>query len=406
MSFLEASNTTDPTNYDDDDDETMTLDSSRMSSIALPVAVGIVGLSVGISLELQDFCRIRKQPLAVCLGLVCQLVLVPSIGWLLTLIFDIQKELAVGCILLTLCPGGSSSNYVSVVAGGDGALSVSLTAVSSIVTTFTIPVFLDLAIRHFMKYNNDGNGNGARDDDLVDIDIAEIMLNIAMLTIFPILVGMLIKYCNEALARKLQMPLKVVAGLLLTAMIVAYIVTFRTLVRDAFSEITAPTLVLIVCMVCLSYGLAWTARLGARQCITICIESSIQYSGLAVTIGLTMLDTLRNAQGQIIFDPEKVIMPAAVYTVFLYPFGVGVIIFCWWRKGDLDFLMISPCRQKQRTDSDGAATRDMDQDEDDEEEAQQSPVKVNDGDDRNGAHQDDEEDKKSSNDSCSREYNA
>mmetsp|Transcript_16103 Transcript_16103/g.30651 ORF Transcript_16103/g.30651 Transcript_16103/m.30651 type:complete len:388 (-) Transcript_16103:341-1504(-) len=348
------------------DDDEFTVEGNLLSRIALPVAIAIVGVSVGISLQVQDFVRMRQQPFAAFLGLACQLILVPAVGWTLALLLDVRNELAVGMVLLTVCPGGSSSNYVSVMAGGDGALSVSLTAVSSIVTTFTIPVFLDLAIRRFMDIRDEGVDGQTEADDIppVDIDIFEIMLNIALLTLLPVAVGMIIKHSRPQLADRILAPLQGLAAVLLTAMLVAAMVAFRSLIRDAFGRVAAPTALLIACMMSLSYGAALMAGLQAQQRITICIESSIQYSGLAMAIGLSMLETIRNSAGDIIFDREKIIMPAAIYTVFLYPVGVGFIAVCWYlRSNNKEELLtgwFSLCQTKKRSDTDDAVSDDGD----------------------------------------------
>ena len=350
----------DEVNHDSSDDLTGDNDNT-LTKIALPISVAIIGLSVGVSLEMADFRHLVQHPVAAALGCACQLILVPAVGWLIATAFQLRNELAVGMVLLTTCPGGSSSNYVSVVAGGDGALSVSLTMVSSIVTTFTIPLLLEVAIRTFM---DEDRLEDDQDENLVNIRTGKIIGNIALLTLFPVAAGMGLRALYPKCARRSERPLKVLAALLLTAIVAAFLVTYwHELVLDAIRTIAGPTALLIVLMISLSYLVGWTWQLAQPQRITICVEASIQYSGLAVTIGLTMLDRIRDPDNPdvTLFRPEKTVMPAAVYTLFMYPVVVAVIFYCWWLRGVLLVPMACPCTNTTATASKRKETADESQ---------------------------------------------
>ena len=116
----------------------------------VPICIFLIMMGMGLSLVPNDFKRILKYPKAVSVGLLNQLILLPIIGFTLANIMPLEPEYAVGVMLLVLCPGGTTSNMFSHIAKGDVALSVTMTAVASLITVFTIPVVLNLSLVHFM----------------------------------------------------------------------------------------------------------------------------------------------------------------------------------------------------------------------------------------------------------------
>lgn len=126
------------------------MEQSELTKLFLPLALGIIMLGMGMTLTLADFRRIVKFPKAVLLGLGNQLVLLPLVGLVMIFAFDLKAELAVGLMLLALCPGGATSNLISHLAKADLALSITLTAISSVVVNFTLPFTLNMSLAHFM----------------------------------------------------------------------------------------------------------------------------------------------------------------------------------------------------------------------------------------------------------------
>jgi bile acid:Na+ symporter, BASS family len=122
------------------------MEQSLITALILPLALGIIMLGMGMTLTPADFRQVFTAPRAMVLGLANQLLLLPLLALLVALLFQLRAELAVGLLLVALCPGGPTSNIVSHLARADLALSVSLTAISSVITVFTIPVVLNLAL--------------------------------------------------------------------------------------------------------------------------------------------------------------------------------------------------------------------------------------------------------------------
>ena len=169
------------------------MQSNLFTAVLLPLALAIVMLGMGLSLLPVDFKRITRYPKAVAVGTVCQILLLPLIGALIALVVPMQPEIAVGLIILAVCPGGPSSNLVTYLAKGDVALSVSLTAVSSVITVFTIPLFANLALQYFLGTNTE-----------IALPIGSTMLQIFLITLLPIVVGMAIRQQFPGTARRLE----------------------------------------------------------------------------------------------------------------------------------------------------------------------------------------------------------
>jgi bile acid:Na+ symporter, BASS family len=126
---------------------------SILTTLVLPIALAIIMLGLGLSLKSDDFLRIFKYPKAVTIGLIGQLVILPIIALAIVKVIPMPPAIAVGLIVLALCPCGPSSNMITYLAGGDVALAVTLTVFSSMITIFTIPLFASLAVNSFLGTN-------------------------------------------------------------------------------------------------------------------------------------------------------------------------------------------------------------------------------------------------------------
>jgi bile acid:Na+ symporter, BASS family len=126
------------------------MEGGLLTEILLPVALAVIMLGMGLSLVTGDFKRILVHPKAILIGLFNQLILLPLLGFGLMYLFPIKPEYAVGIILLAACPGGPTSNLIAYLGRGDGALSISLTAFSSLVTIITIPFIVNYGMQLHM----------------------------------------------------------------------------------------------------------------------------------------------------------------------------------------------------------------------------------------------------------------
>jgi BASS family bile acid:Na+ symporter len=280
------------------------MQSNLFTAVLLPLALAIVMLGMGLSLVLEDFTRITRYPKAVAVGTVCQILLLPLIGVVITLVVPMQPAIAVGLIVLAVCPGGPSSNLVTYLAKGDVALSVTLTAVSSLITVFTIPIFTNLALQYFL-------GQRAA----IALPIGQSMLQIVLITLLPIAIGMAIRHQFPDTAHRLEKQMsRLAVGLL--ALIILLLLIREGSKLPGFLVQVGIGIVLLNLLAMLAGFLAGTLfRLPLAQQICIAIEVGIQNGTLAIAITAGLLN-----------NPDMAI-PAAVYSLFMYVTGFGAIFY-------------------------------------------------------------------------------
>ena len=165
-------------------------------------------LGMGLSLTLQDFKRVTVFPKAVIIGLICQVVLLPVLAFALMSVWEIKSEFAVGIILLAAVPGGPTSNLLAYLGKCDAALSITLTAISSLITIITIPFLVNYAMETFM-----GEGK------FVALPVLKTMLQILVITIIPVSLGMFLNKRYPKTALRFQRPVKIASAVFITIII-------------------------------------------------------------------------------------------------------------------------------------------------------------------------------------------
>lgn len=278
-----------------------------LKQVALPLALFAVLFGMGLSLVPADFRRVVLRPKAKITGLLCQLALLPAVAFALALAFRLPGELAVGLMVLAACPGGATSNVITHLARGDTALSVTLTAVSSVVCVFTIPWIVGWSMDWFL-------GAGAD----VALPFWKTLGQLAMVTILPIVCGMTLRHLRPALARRLERPANILAMVFLAAIIAAAVAREKDLARQ-FALAGPAAISLNILMMLAGYGTARLAGLPRTQRVTLSIETGIQNGTLALAITLGLLESARIA------------MPSVVYSLFM--FASGALAIAWFRRG-------------------------------------------------------------------------
>jgi bile acid:Na+ symporter, BASS family len=280
------------------------MQSNLFTAILLPLALAIVMLGMGLSLLPVDFKRITRYPKAVAVGTVCQILLLPLIGALIALVVPMQPEIAVGLIILAVCPGGPSSNLVTYLAKGDVALSVSLTAVSSVITVFTIPLFANLALQYFLGTNAE-----------IGLPIGSTMLQIFLITLLPTVIGMAIRQQFPDIARRLEKQMSRLAIGLLALIIVLLLVSESSRLPGFLVQVGIGIVLLNLLAMLTGFLAGKVFRLTPAQQISIAIEVGIQNGTLAIAITAGLLN-----------NPDMAV-PAAVYSLFMYVTGFGAILY-------------------------------------------------------------------------------
>jgi BASS family bile acid:Na+ symporter len=271
-----------------------------LTEIFLPVALGIIMLGMGLSLTLDDFKRIALFPKATFVGLFSQLVLLPAIAFGMLKLINLPPELAVGVMLLAFCPGGATSNLLSNLARADVALSITLTAISSMITVFTIPFFINLSMEHFI-----GEGK------YVELPVLKTMLQIIVITVIPVSIGMLLRWKYPNTSKGAEKSVKIASAVFITLIIIGVFLKERDNLVDFFVQVGLITLLINLVILAMAYGISKFFKLSHPQRAAVAIESGIQNGTLAIAIA-TSTTLLNNSQMSI---------PAAVYSLIMFATG-------------------------------------------------------------------------------------
>ena len=226
------------------------MESNFLTAVFLPLALFIIMMSMGIGLTLNDFKRVTVEPKLVILGSFAQLILLPMMGFLVAFVFPLTPELAVGLVVITACPGGSTSNMITYLVKGNVALSITLTAVSSLVTVFTIPLLVNLAMQNFMG-----------EETALQFSLLETTLKIAVITIIPVALGMILNYYKPRFAAKVEKLAKLLSLFFLALIIFGILLVERANLATYIYQVGWAVLVLNISTMALGYGIATIAKL-------------------------------------------------------------------------------------------------------------------------------------------------
>ncbi|WP_107670203.1 bile acid:sodium symporter family protein [Cyanothece sp. BG0011] len=285
------------------------MESNLLSAVFLPLALFIIMMGMGLGLKIVDFQRILIEPKGVFFGLIAQLIILPIIGFLLAGMFSLTPELAVGVVILAACPGGATSNVISYLLRGNVALSVTLTAISSLITIITIPLVINLGMQTFMAT-----------DTALQLPILKTIIQIAVIIFIPIVLGMLVNYYRPKLASKLEKIVKWLSLFFLGLIIFGLLVKGRADLLPNFLQVGGVTLSLNLVTMFLGYTLATLAKLDEKSTKTITVEVGIQNGTLAITIASVLLNSPTMA------------IPAGIYSLLMFVTSAGFALLVRNRK--------------------------------------------------------------------------
>ena len=276
-----------------------------VNSVIIPICLFLIMMGMGLTLVTNDFKRVLKYPKAVGIGLTNQLILLPIIGFALANIMPLRPEYAVGVMLLVLCPGGTTSNLFTYLAKGDVALSVTMTAIASVITVFTIPIVLSFSLIYFM-----GSGSA------FELPVLKTVLTLVLLTIVPISIGMLIKRYAPAVADRSQVYVSRFGVLFLTFLVLFLGYVQRDIIVDAFIATGPVSIILNLSTMALGYYSSKWFGLNLAQRTSVTLEVGLQNSTLSIFMALTLLSNY-----------DMSMMPAIYTLVMFLMAGILVRIF-------------------------------------------------------------------------------
>lgn len=280
------------------------MNSGSLLTVLLPLALGIIMLGLGLSLSVEDFRRVGRQPRPVVVALLCQTVLLPLLCFALVKAFGLAPALAVGMLLLAASPGGTTANLYSHLAHGDVALNISLTAVNSLLAVVTLPLVVNLSLAHFM-------GEGST----LPLQFDKV-LQVFLIVLVPVAIGMALRARFPGFAARMNRPVRLVSVLFLVAIIaLAVFKDWNTLV-DYAPSIGLAALAFNLLSLAVGYGVPRLLGLPARQAIAIGMEIGIHNGTLAIAVALSPA----------LLNNPTMAIPAAIYSLIMF---VTAAVFGW-----------------------------------------------------------------------------
>ncbi len=264
-----------------------------LTTVALPLALGIIMFGLGLDLTVDDFRRVGRSPKAVVVALTCQLLVLPAVCFGLVLLFDLPPLLAIGMLLLASSPGGTSANLFSHLFRGDVALNISLTAINSVLSLVTLPLITNFAIDYFDQ------------SDSVSLPLAEVVKVFAIVLV-PVAIGMWVHHRSPGFSRRMERPVRIGSAVILAVLVVAILVDQRDDVVDYLADVGV--VAALFCATSLLVGYVVPRALGVteRQAIASSMEIGVHNGTLAIYIAVEVLGR------------TEVSIPAAVYSIVMF----------------------------------------------------------------------------------------
>lgn len=264
--------------------------------IVMPILIVLMFL-LGIDLNKKAFLDVVKNPKAVVLGLIGQIVLLPMLAFAVSWVLDLPAVYFMGLVLVACCPGGSSSNVFSMLAKGDVALSVTLTALSSVITLFTLPIIMEFVASAV------SNMLGMQ----IHLPIGKLLAQNLLLLFVPMLLGSLFKHYFSVAAEKLKKVLSKVAFPALMTLALVFFYQYKNEILENFALLGLSASVLILVAMLCSSGISRMGKFTDAVRRTIVIEVGMQNAAQAIAI----------ASSPFIFNSGEMALPAIIYALLM-----------------------------------------------------------------------------------------
>jgi BASS family bile acid:Na+ symporter len=266
-----------------------------VTDVILPLALAFIMFVLGLGLTGADFLRVTKQPRNFFVGAFSQIILLPIIAFILVKIWPIAPELAIGVMIIAAAPGGVTSNLLTSFAKGDVALSISLTAIISLLCVITIPFIVLTSVELL------GGPNIAQ-----DISLFSLSRDMFLIVTVPVILGMLLRKFSSGVALKLEPIAKKISIVLFVLVLLGAIAAERENVISYFAQAGLITLILNVVMMVVAYYVAQFLASGTKQKKCITIECGLQNGTLAIFVATS------------IFGGGMYVIPAATYSLIMF----------------------------------------------------------------------------------------
>lgn len=271
-----------------------------VTDVILPIALAFIMFSLGLGLSINDFTRIFLKPKEFFIGFFSQLIILPIVALILVSIWPLSPEIAIGVMILAAAPGGATSNILTSFAKGDVALSISLTAVISILSVLTIPLILGISLS-VLGTNLANQG----------ISLMDIALKMFLIVTIPVLIGMML---NKILS-SFENLAKKISTVLFFLVLLGAILAERENVVSYFAQSGLITLILNVMMMFIAFYISKTLISNISQQRAITLECGLQNGTLAIVVA------------NVFFDGGAYLIPAATYSLIMYATALPYIYY-------------------------------------------------------------------------------
>ena len=276
-----------------------------ITKLALPLGLAFIMFSMGLTLKLDDFRRVIRQPLALFVGLFVQMIFLPLAAILLLMSFPIAPALAMGIMILAASPGGITSNLLTHLAKGDTALSVTMTAISSLAGIITIPLLVGFSLNWFYPLPHP-----------TDLSVIKIIVGVFMVSTLPVLIGLLINQRHRALATRIvTLSGPASTGIFILIVISAFASSWK-IMMDNIAMIGPIILVLNGLIMIVGWLLARGTHLERPQAVAISLEGGLQNGALGIFVSITLLNS------------QTLMIPSITYALIM---NLSAALFILWQ---------------------------------------------------------------------------
>lgn len=280
------------------------MEAGLVTQIVLPLALFFIMLGVGMNLQLAELTFLKQRPFIVIQGVLLQLIGLPLLGVLVVSLFQLPVELAVGILILTLAPGGASSNMITFLARGDTALSVCLTSISGLITPFTMPLLTVLILERWLG-----------ESMVLDFPILETMLKLIAVAVLPAIIGVLLQQRWPQFCQRSERWAKAVACVFLVLVVFGIVKANWEKLPGLTLTLGPAVLTLVMCAMLLGYLTAKRAGLNDRQQTTLAIEVGIQNAATALIVTGGILHNAEMSASALIYG---VLMNIPVFALIIW----------------------------------------------------------------------------------------
>lgn len=253
-------------------------------------------LGLGLSLSIADFKRVVVFPRAVFVGLFCQMLILPAVCLAIARGFGLPPELAVGLMLLSASPGGATANLFSHLAKGDVALNITLTAVNSLLSLFTLPLIVNYSLQAFL---GEGKSIPLQFDKVIQV---------FAIVLIPVGIGMLVHAKKPGISARLEKPVRILSAVFLLLIIIATVLKERAMIGEYFRQVGLAALAFNLASMAVGFFIPLAVRLSKKQSIAIAMEIGIHNGTLAIAI----------ASSPLLLNNSTMAIPAAIYSLIMF----------------------------------------------------------------------------------------